>query len=464
VTGVSERTPEIVVVALLLLLLAAGFGLGGGGGQGAARARPAQPASGPASPARASATPPAADPARRVALIAVRVQAIRGLRFRHRLLPRRVSAAQARQEGLADFDRSSAPARLHAQEELLELLGLVPPGTNLRRLQAAVFGEQVAGFYDPRLKRLSIVQGVGGSGAGVGALDDITLAHELNHGLEDQRFGIHDTSTGADDSSSAYTALVEGTATEVMTRYALRYVSSGQSLSGALGVLAQQQHTMKLPPYFEASLLFPYEAGQRFVESLYGFAHGWRLVNLALRYQPPLSTEQVLHPEKWLRIENPVPVRLAVGARLGRGWHRLTAGELGEWDTGQLLLRAGASPLVARAAAAGWGGARYELWRHGSGGAVAGCSAPCRRRDALVVSWAWDTPHDAREFDAALPALLARGLHARGGGGSSWHLSGGAAAVSRRSQSTTLAFAPTRRLAAVLASRAVAPAGRGQAR
>jgi len=399
--------------------------------------------------------------ARHVALIAARVERIRGLRFRRRLVPRRVSAARARREGLADLDRSSPPARLHGQEELLELLGLLPPGTNLRRLEGAVYGEQVAGFYDPRRKRLSLVEGAAGSGAAAGALDDITLAHELNHALEDQRFGIRDSPSSTDDAASAYTALVEGSATEVMTRYALRYVGAGQSLSGALGTLAQQTHATKLPPYLQASLLFPYEAGQRFVESLYGFGHDWRLVNLALRLDPPRSTEQVLHPEKWLHAEDPAPVRLAVAERLGRGWRRLTAGSLGEWDTSQLLLRAGASAPVAREAAAGWGGARYELWRRSAASPVAACSAPCRSRDALAISWRWDTRSDARQFDTALSPLLTRGLRARRSGDRSWILPGGAAAaVSVGARSTTLAFAPSPRLAAVLASRAAAPTRR----
>lgn len=395
--------------------------------------------------------------ARHVALIAARVERIRGLPFRRRLVPRRVSAEQARREGLADLDRSSPPARLHAQEELLELLGLLPPGTTLRRLEGAVYGEQVAGFYDPRRKRLSVVEGAAGSGAAGGALDDITLAHELNHALEDQRFGIRDSPSGTDDAASAYTALVEGSATEVMTRYALRYIGAGQSLSGALGALAQQAHATTLPPYLEASLLFPYEAGQRFVESLYGFSHDWRLVNLALKVNPPRSTEQILHPRKWLRAEDPLPVRLAVGERLGRGWQRLTAGSLGEWDTSQLLLRAGASGPAAREAAAGWGGARYELWRRSAAARTRACAAPCRSRDVLVISWAWDTGSDARRFDAALSPLLTRGLHGRSAGRGAWNLPGASAAMSLGARTTTLAFAPSQRLATVLASRAAAP-------
>jgi hypothetical protein len=82
----------------------------------------------------------------------------------------------------------------------------------------------VAGFYDPGSERLALVRGVG--------IDDVTLAHELTHALEDQhydpgRFGDGRRGrdgTGVDeDAASAETGLVEGTATVVMTRYLERY-------------------------------------------------------------------------------------------------------------------------------------------------------------------------------------------------------------------------------------------------
>jgi len=38
-----------------------------------------------------------------------------------------------------------------------------------------------------------------------------------------------------------------------------------------------------------------------------------------------------------------------------------------------------------------------------------GCTDPCRKADALVLRWRWDTPNDAREFDSALPPYLVKG-------------------------------------------------------
>ena len=55
-------------------------------------------------------------------------------------------------------------------------------------------------------------------------------------------------------------------------------------------------------------------------------------MNLADRIRAPDSAEQVLHPDKWIRIETPLPVRPAK-PRLGPGWRRTATGTLGEWAT-----------------------------------------------------------------------------------------------------------------------------------
>src|SRR3954454_23916196 len=144
--------------------------------------------------------------------IAERVQAVRGLRFKTIPKPVVVTPQQTRQAQLEDLDKSYPAAQQRADAELLELLGLVPSGTDLRKVLGDVSGEQVAGYYDTRRRRLAVVNG---KAAGNAVLTQITLSHELDHALDDQHFNLKD-STGGTDSSSAYTALVEGTATAVM--------------------------------------------------------------------------------------------------------------------------------------------------------------------------------------------------------------------------------------------------------
>ncbi len=352
---------------------------------------------------------PAAAPVR---VIAERVEGLRGLRFEQVPRPLAVTGEQARREGLEDLDREYPPERLAADEEIYKLLGLIDEDADLRELSGSLFGEGIAGYYDPRDGRLRVVEG---AGTGNRVLEEMVLAHELTHALEDQRFGL-ETAPSTDDRTLARTALHEGTATALMYAYVQRHFSAEETLGGLLS--SAFQDTGGLPPFLQAVVLYPYLGGEQFVSELLRRAGGrWDLVDTAYELRPPSSTEQVLHPAAYFDADEPMPVRLRVGAVLGDAWERAHAGVWGELQTRELL--GGAS-----AAAAGWGGDRYELWR--AGGA-----------SVLVMRWRWDTLGDATEFAQRLREIAAE-------------LDG--AAVARRDGTVTLAVAPGRTLAARVAA------------
>jgi len=237
-----------------------------GGEEGPTRTTAASTTAAPGPPAEQRLTP--------VGTVARRVERIRDLRYRHIPRAHAVTPAQAARAGLADLDRTYPAARRKADEALLETLGVVPPRTDLRREIGAEFRDEVGGYYDPRAKQLAVVKGA----ATGGALGDIVLAHELNHALEDQRFGLHDSGSSAaiDDASLANTALVEGSATAVMYDYAQRFLDPGQALGDLLPAL-QSSGSAHLPRYLEDSLTWPYEGGLSFVNRLYARLHGWGL-------------------------------------------------------------------------------------------------------------------------------------------------------------------------------------------
>jgi hypothetical protein len=215
----------------------------------------------------------------------------------------------------------------------------------------------------------------------------MVLSHELTHALEDQRFGLGVGEGGTDDAALARLALVEGTATAVMQDYLVRYIGAGKALGGLLS--SGVDTGPELPRFLQDQLVWPYLGGAQFVQSLRRTAAGkWTLVDLADRVRVPDSTEQVMHPEKWLAVEKPVSVRFDTG--LHDDWRRTAAGTWGECQTRELL---GGNDE----AASGWRGDRYELWQRGACG-----SPPCRDRDVLVMRWRWDDVRDAREFEAAM--------------------------------------------------------------
>jgi hypothetical protein len=342
-----------------------------------------------------------------VSVIAHRVEDLRHLRFRSLPRPLSVTPAQSRREGLEAIDRDYPAERRRADEEILRRLGLVEPGFSLREFAGSVFGEGVGGYYDPKDGRLRIVSG---TATGTRVLAEIVIAHELTHALEDQRFDI-DLIERSDDPALAYSALVEGSATEVMFAYAREHFRPSEALAGVLGSAFEPGPAM--PAFLEAQLVFPYVDGQAFIGELLRRAGGrWDLVDLALRARPPASTEQVLHPDAYFDADEPRRVRLRL--RLGDGWRRAARGTWGELQTRELLGSA--------EAAEGWGGDRYELWTRGG-------------ESVLVMRWMWDTRRDEAEFAARLRE---------------WDFPG-ARAVARRGGAVTLAVADD----AALARRAV---------
>jgi hypothetical protein len=111
---------------------------------------------------------------------------------------------------------------------------------------------------------------------------------------------------------------------------------------------------------------------------------------------PPDSTEQILHPEKYLDRETPIAVTVPADlpSKLGAGWSNGGSDTLGELQLRIWLTQGGVSTAAASRAAAGWGGDRVMLL-DGLGGAAA---------VALITEW--DTPADANEFAAAAKTAL----------------------------------------------------------
>jgi hypothetical protein len=323
-----------------------------------------------------------------VAAVAHGVERVRRLRFERLPRVRHVSAAQARTEALRELDRETPPAEVAAEERLLKLLELLPADAKLRDLLGETYSGEIGGYYLPRTRTLALV----GSDSGRGLLGEITLAHELTHALEDQHFGIesHGSTGYRRDRSTAETALHEGTATIAMVDYAvlskIRTTKVPASVrEEALGALDKTvvPASSGLPRYLREGLVFPYAAGARLVNGIEARG-GWSAVDRALE-DPPVSTEQVMHPAKYETRERPVHVRV----RPPSGVDLIEQGDFGEFDTEQLL-RAANGRERARRAAAGWGGGGFALWRAGGD------------RYGLELRWTWDSPRDAAEFARAV--------------------------------------------------------------
>jgi hypothetical protein len=349
------------------------------------------------------ATPGATDPAGSerpaaeiYAEIREAVAAIRNLQPSADVDPVTIDEAQLRANFEAEFDRVQTPAQLKDSEDLLITLGLLPPGSSLRAITLDFQAGQVAGYYSPEDDELFVVSRSGG----LGPAEEATYAHEFTHQLQDQRFDLGALGFDAIDQSDqalARLALVEGDATSVQTTWMTENLDArelGEVLAAALDPAALEA-LRRAPAYLRDTATFPYEDGFAFVSRL--LAQGGYAAIDAAYADPPNTTEQVLHPDKYLVREPPVAVALpdGVAAALGSGWTVAAQDTFGELIL-RIWLREGGVPIAdARAASAGWGGDRVALLR-GPDGAL-----------AVAHRTAWDTAADADEFAAAARIAVA---------------------------------------------------------
>jgi hypothetical protein len=103
---------------------------------------------------------------------------------------------------------------------------------------------------------------------------------------------------------------------------------------------------------------------------------------------PPRSSEQILHPEKYLEGDEPQIVALPpLTDTLGAGWRLVEAETLGEFQTG-LYLAQQVDQATADLASAGWDGDQYALYVQDGA-------------EVLAFATVWDSPEDREEFVAA---------------------------------------------------------------
>src|SRR5689334_2114056 len=313
------------------------------------------------------------------------------------------SSAQSREEIehmiVANLDRETTAADMHASEVTLKRLGLVPASFSLRPLIVRLLTEQVAGYYEPKEQQFHLADWIDVDG------QKPIMAHELTHALQDQHFNLRRFEKwpkGDSDAELATHALIEGDATLAMTLY----VSSNPAraltfLKSFLAAETSSQELDKAPRAMRETLLFPYQEGLTWTRALYQNG-GWSAVSRAFKTLPQ-SSEQILHPPKYFIHEAPLKVSLPdLHPALGPGWRRIETDVNGEWSFYLILDEFLKSVSTSKQAAAGWGGDRYATYESANG------------QSAYVSLSAWDTVKDAREFfDAYVKRTKLRYVDAR---------------------------------------------------
>lgn len=334
-----------------------------------------------------------ADVERSMDRIQAAVVEIRGLTAKEDVPRALLTPQELRQRVIDDFlaEYTDEDAQLDVIE--LSTLGLVAPDYDFKDFYVELLSEQVAGFYDNEVKEMYVVQGESFAGT-----ERLTYAHEYTHVLQDQTYDYEEGLQYNDESCekdtercAAIQALMEGDASSVELEWFLNYATQKDQQEVVEFYDDYTSPVYDSAPYFmKEDFIFPYTYGQAFVEKLLDDG-GWEAVDEA--YQNlPVSTEQILHPEKYPEdkpIVVDVPDLLTV---LGEGWTELDRNVVGEWYT-YLILAKGRDVAfqmddeVAKDAAAGWGGDTYVIYHNETSG-----------QTVLVVDWVWDSVGEAKQF------------------------------------------------------------------
>jgi hypothetical protein len=314
------------------------------------------------------------------------VEAIRGLELSVPLTQTVKSRAEFGEYMAAEFAEDYPPEEVAADTQVLTILDLVPEDIDLHQVLVDLYSSQVLGLYDDEQNAFLVV-----NEGEFDLLDRMTYAHEYVHGLQDEHFDLTaliDEDLMSDDEILARLALVEGDATLAMSQYFLAQVSqaSPQELQALAAETPEGQDDLAAAPAIvRETLEFPYTYGTQFVTA--AAPGGWEQIN-ALFSDPPRSTEQILHPEKYLRRDEPELVSLPpLTDTLGAGWTRIEDNILGEFQMG-IYLGERLDEETAAAASAGWDGDRYAVYVRGD--------------DALLaLATAWDSTAEQEEFARA---------------------------------------------------------------
>lgn len=315
------------------------------------------------------------------------VSRLRGLDYTRDVPVRVVTRDEVARYVAKVIDEDMAPEELEGTVRLLAYLGLVERDIDLRKVISEAYATQVAGFYDDDEESLSLVE----DSAMAGAMDSVTIAHELVHALQDQHYdlgSLHDFTKDNDDASLALMALVEGDASEIMMRFGTeatpRGVGGVRDYTSVVSMSMGPEGVPGLPLIFQQDMMFPYSYGTRFVAEIQRQA-GPDAPDLAFA-APPVSTEQVINPAKYLAREEPWWIVLPdFSESLGDGWRRVDESPLGQFNLG-IYLSVSLGSWGVEEAIEGWNGDTLAAYVRGDD-------------EVFIVYYsAWDSERDAREF------------------------------------------------------------------
>lgn len=218
---------------------------------------------------------------------------------------------------------------------------------------------------------------------------EATFVHELTHIWQPNL--VFPTSF---DMDKAHTALVEGDASYMgdyfinLTQVQASFDLKVEQIPFFLLTNPALKSIHLIPDAIWSLNFFPYDQGKIFVNSIYQNG-GWKTVNEAYQ-NPPNTTEQILHPDKYFENETAQTVNAPIIA--DDSWAKIKTDRYGEYFI-QVMLNNWLSSNQAQNVASGWAGDNFTYYERGND---------------YLFTWniKWDTSCDASDFYVAVHNMM----------------------------------------------------------
>lgn len=297
------------------------------------------------------------------------------------------------------------PPQLLIDQIFLQALDLAPPGLDLESALREFWLTWIGGYYNVIDGSVNIVLRAEDEVPDTDTLtipQQVIYAHEFVHALQDQHFDLKHliddaNKTGDRDRRLAIHALFEGDANYIMLDFLRRLNNADpEAVYRAYSADREPEFDPEVPPVIINAIEFPYRQGYLFVAELIATL-GWEGLNQAFHDNPPQTTEQIYHPQRYLAGEGARPVSMPeLGEIIGAAWRSAYDGPVGEFYLRQHL-QLYLTEFQAAELASGWGGDRMRIF-----------TKEADDRLTWALYQIWDTPHEAREFVQGYHRLLGK--------------------------------------------------------
>jgi len=326
---------------------------------------------------------------------------------KHAVVKRRiVSKADVQKFVQGNLAKEEYAQRFVQEEMSMKKLGFIPRDFNLKEFVTKSSGQEIAGYYDPETKTISLLNWVPAD------RQEPILAHELTHALQDQNYDLtkwmkaaEKSKGGAEDESAvARKAVVEGQAMVTYVDYILKPV--GRTLQDTPDLLyAMEDTSVKAmidsqlmhdsPMVMREAGAFAYKEGLIFEGELL-HKGGKQMAFAGAFARPPRNSHEVLHPETYINGEKLPALRIPdMKSVLNNQYDIYDSGSIGELDVRALLKQYG-ERKIADNLSSEWQGGSYVLYRRKSD---SGADALVTTADlALLYISRWKTPQAAARF------------------------------------------------------------------